>query len=225
MALAAAVAVCAPMLMGADHLDGPAASADPAADITDVFAWMSSDAKTVYMIMNVVPLATTSSKFSTAVQYVFHTTSRQTFGASQVSSTNIICTFDSNQRISCWAGDEYINGDASGTSGLSSGDGKLKVYAGVRDDPFFFNLDGFKATAHIVDVAKANLTFDTAGCPQLDGPTSSLLVNQLRHAPDGGTPQDFFKGLNVASIVVAVDKSLVTQGGTILGVWASTNKP
>src|SRR5262252_5542093 len=70
----AAIMVVSPLLLAADHLDGPAASADPAADITDVFAWMSSDAKTAYMIMNVVPLATTSSKFSTAVQYVFHTT-------------------------------------------------------------------------------------------------------------------------------------------------------
>src|SRR5262245_55955976 len=31
----------------ADHADGPAAKADPSADITDVFAWMSPDAQRV----------------------------------------------------------------------------------------------------------------------------------------------------------------------------------
>src|SRR5215471_21482537 len=60
----------------ADHVDGPAASADPAADITDVFTWMSPDAQSVFLIMSLVRNATTASRFSDSVQYVFHTTSR-----------------------------------------------------------------------------------------------------------------------------------------------------
>src|SRR5499427_2993316 len=65
----------------ADHVDGPAASADPAADITDVFAWMSPDAKTMFLVMDLVRNATSASRFSDSVQYVFHTTSRASFGA------------------------------------------------------------------------------------------------------------------------------------------------
>src|SRR5712692_2435549 len=152
-------ALLAPLMMAADHLDGPAASADPTADITDLFAWMSSDAKTVYIILNVAPLATASTKFSTAVQYVVHTTSRASFGAATSSSVNIICTFDASQKISCWAGNEYVNGDASTTAGISSGSNKLKVYAGVRDDPFFFNLDGFKNAAKTTIAIKGTLTY------------------------------------------------------------------
>src|ERR1700687_2651778 len=135
-------ALLAPLMMGADHLDGPAATADPTADITDLFAWMSSDAQTVYIILNVAPLATASTRFSTAVQYVVHTTSRATFGAASSSSLNIICNFGADQLINCWAGNEFARGDASVANGISSGSGKLRVFAGIRDDPFFFNLDG-----------------------------------------------------------------------------------
>ena len=65
----------------ADHVDGPAASANPAADITDVFAWMSPDAQRVFLIMSLVRNATTASKFSDILRYIFHTTGRQPSGA------------------------------------------------------------------------------------------------------------------------------------------------
>ena len=43
--LAAAALLVWPQARAADHADGPAASADPTADITDVLAWMSPDAR------------------------------------------------------------------------------------------------------------------------------------------------------------------------------------
>lgn len=209
----------------ADHLDGPAVTADPAADITDLFAWMSSDASKVNLVMDVQPLADTNSKFSDAVQYVFHTTSQGAFGAAAAQSTNLICTFAASQTIQCWLGNqEYVTGDASNPAGISSADGKLKVFAGLRQDPFFFNLDGFHAATAAVQAAAANLTFDAAGCPQLDATTSSALVGLLSTNPDdGGAAQDFFAGKNVLAISVQVDKSLLTGGGSFVSVWASTN--
>ncbi|HYR56297.1 MAG TPA: DUF4331 family protein [Myxococcaceae bacterium] len=214
---------CSGLGQAADHLDGPRASADPTADITDLFAWMSPDAKTVYLIMNVFPQATQASRFSNAVQYVFHVASRNNFGDPASNPVNIICTFDTSQKISCWAGDEYVNGDASNAAGLASGDGKLRVYAGLRDDPFFFNLDGFKHTADTVKAAASSLTFDPAGCPNLPPATAAALRNQLRSDANGGPAKDFFKNLNVLSLVLAVDKSVVAKGGSLVSVWASTN--
>ena len=222
---AIALLVSSAPLRAADHLDGPAASADPSADLTDVFAWTDADGKHVNLIANVFAAASTTSKFSNTVQYVIHTTSRAAFAIPAVAPTaslDILCTFDATQKISCWAGSEYLTGDASNTAGISSASGKLKVFAGLRDDPFFFNLDGFKATASIVRSAKGSLTFDAAGCPALDAPTSSALVNQLKTAPGGGAPVDHFANLNVLSIVVQVDKSLVTTGGSLMSVWAAT---
>jgi len=213
----------APLALAADHQDGPAATADPAADITDIFAWMSPDASMVNLVMDVFPFATGTPKFSNTVQYVFHTSSRASFGAAVGGTLNVICTFDTSQTISCWAGNEYVTGDASSTTGLSSASGKLKVFAGLRNDPFFFNLDGFKATAAIVTAVKGTLTPGPDGCPLLDGPTSSLLVTQLGSAPDGGPPQDHFLGANLLAIVVQLDKSILTSGGPLVSVWAATH--
>jgi Domain of unknown function (DUF4331) len=226
----------APTARAADHADGPAATADPAADITDVFAWTSPDAARVHLVMDVFPnagpgpTATTgpaAAKFSNVVQYVFHTASSAGFGQAAAASEDVVCTFDAGtpQRASCWAGDEYVTGDASSTSGVESASGKLRVFAGLRDDPFFFNLDGFKAVATAVHGAAATLTFDPAGCPALDVATSTALVTQLGHAPGGGPPQDHFARNNVLALVLSLDRSLVTKGGSVVSVWGSTNRP
>ncbi len=220
---AAAAALLAPaMARAADHADGPTATADPASDITDVYAWTSSDGARVNLIMNVFPAASASSKFSNTTQYVLHTQSRASYGAAAGGSLDLVCTFDTAQKISCWAGSEYVTGDASPKAGIASASGKLKVFAGLRDDPFFFNLDGFKATAAAVRGAKSSLTFDAAGCPALDANTSSTLVTQLKTAPGGGAATDHFNGLNVLSIVLSVDKSLLTSGGSLVSVWGAT---
>lgn len=225
-ALALALTAAATTALAADHLDGPAATMDPAADITDTYAWL--DSGNVVLVMNVSPLATSTSKFSDKVQYVFHTESRMAFGMPGT-KVDIICTFDAAQKVSCWVGDKaYVTGDASATAGLAAGDGSFKVFAGLRDDPFFFNLDGFKDTVTTVEGAAASLTFDAAGCPALDAATSTLLVNKLKtdpkSTPPGGTAKDFFAGKNVLSIVLSVDKKLLNGGGPIMSYWASTNK-
>src|SRR4051812_1770566 len=129
----------------ADHLDSPATKADPTVDIDDLYAFM--DGSNLVLAMTVFPAATTGAKFSDKVQYVIHTSSGAAFG-NTTASEDVICTFDAAQKIQCWAGtDAYVTGDASAASGLASADGKFKVFAGLRADPFFFNLDGFKHTA------------------------------------------------------------------------------
>ncbi len=207
----------------ADHVDGPRASADPSADITDVFAWMSPDAANVYLVMDLVRNASIESRFSDSVQYVFRTTSEASFGSGNTTSVDVICEFDASQAIQCWVGDEaYVTGDASSATGLVSTDGRLKVFAGLRNDPFFFNLPGFRATARAVTAAAGGLTFDAAGCPALDAGTSAALVTQLKSSPEGGPPADGFANFNVLALVVVVDKTLVTEGGPILSVSGST---
>ena len=221
-------------LMAADHADGPAATADPSADITDVFAWTSSDGKSLNLVMDVFPSATTASKFSNTAQYVFHTASTSAFGTAATHAEIIICTFDAAQKISCWAGSEYVNGDASATSGIASASGKLKVFAGLRDDPFFFNIDGFHdAVADVIATASAGHlpTPDAAGCYNLGNPGTSgtianALVADLTHTSHGAAaPVDHFANLNVLSIVLTVDLSIVNAGGPVVSVWASTNRP
>jgi len=224
-----AVAILATLLLSqssrsADHIDSPGPTAEPTADITDVFAWMSPDARSVFLVMNLVRDAQPTQRFSDSVQYVFHITSRASFGAAAGPEVAVICAFDKAQTIQCWAGNEaYVTGDASNPNGITSGDGKLRVFAGLRNDPFFFNLAGFRETSRIVAGAVGSLQFDAAGCPT--NAPSATLINQLRTAPGGVPPLNNFDRFNVIAIVIVLDKSVVTKNGPILSVWGSTNRP
>jgi hypothetical protein len=205
----------------ADHLDSPAATADKSADINDVYSWM--DGNNAVLVMTVFPVAGTTSKFSDKVQYVFHTSSAAKFGDPAM-NTDIICTFAVDQTAKCWAGtSNYVTGNAGGATGVTSTDGKFKVFAGLRQDPFFFNLDGFKKAVATVKGA-TGLSANAAGCPNLDADTSALLRGQLQQATDGTAGKDFFATLNGLAIVVSIDKALITKGGPIVSVWGSTNK-
>jgi hypothetical protein len=225
-AIAVALMTGVSWAFAADHLDAPGAMMDPTADITDVFTWL--DGGNVVLVLDVTPLATTMSKFSDKVQYVLHTESAATYGTAGV-ALDIICTFATDQKIQCWVGDkDYVTGDASAAAGLTSQSGSTKVFAGLRDDPFFFNLDGFMDTVKTVDMAAPLLTFDPAGCPKVDMVTAGTLATKLKtdptSMPPAGPAKDFFAGKNVLSIVLAIDKKLLTGGGPYVNVWASTNK-
>jgi hypothetical protein len=226
--MAAAIWLLSTPSYAADHQDGPAATAAPETDITDVFAWMSTDHSKMYLVMDVFPAATTAAKFSNNALYVFHTTSKSALTATTGTPLDIICKFDAAQAIQCWAGSEYVAGATAGapTTGIQSASGKMTVWAGLRDDPFFFNIDGFKDMVAAVKAAAPQLlpTVDASGCPVVDANTSAALVSALAHS-HGNAPVDHFAGLNVLAIVVAVDASLVTKGGSAVGVWASTNQP
>jgi uncharacterized protein DUF4331 len=224
-ALALSVLSAASWALAADHIDAPGAIADPTADITDLYTW--TDQGNVVFVLNVTPLAAAGAKFSDKIQYVIHTESAMAFSKAGEKS-DIIVTFDANQKASVWVGEKgYVSGDASATTGLASADGTFKVFAGLRDDPFFFNLAGFKDTVAAVEAKAATLQFDAAKCPKLDAATSGLLVQKLstdpNSVPPGGPAVDFFAGKNVLSIVLSVDKKLLNAGGPILSAWASTN--
>lgn len=248
-----AAVLLSPLAIAADHADGTPTTLnnpDASADITDLFAWMTSDGTKLNLVMDVFPGAmggATASKFSNAVKYVFHTSSGPAFGM-PMSQANVICTFSTSQAISCWvvrngSTIDYVTGDASNPSGLMSASGKFKVFAGPRDDPFFFNLAGFRnATRAVARYTPPSV--DSSGCPSVDAPTSTALVTALQKDCTGAaSPFDFFAkptpGSNTAcptgttnqpltgnilGIVVQLDKTLVTQGGPVVSVWASTNQ-
>jgi hypothetical protein len=206
--------------LSADHQDGPATTSEPPADINDVFTWM--DGNNVVLAMTTYPAAPTGAQFSNNVQYVFHTASAGAGLGATTNPVDVIATFDATQKISVWVGTaDYVTGDASQTAGLTSASGKVKVFAGLRSDPFFFNLDGFKQVALDVQGAAAGLTFNEAGCPAL-GATGPVLVAQLNAAPDGGAPANHFATFNGLAIVISVDKSLLTKGGAVMSVWGGS---
>jgi hypothetical protein len=253
LAVAGMVAVCSATARAADHADGPSATQslmDLSGDITDVYAFV--DANNVNLIMDVGTNATATSKFSNAIQYVFHINGITGLTDTAPFQSTVICTFDASQKISCWLQNgtktvDYVTGDASATAGVTSADGKMKVFAGVRNDPFFFNIQGFRKVTGFVaqNFAALGPTLTSYGCPQLDGagsPVSSAAVRGLLKSQSDGTTagvDDFQKngtaasplGIatitgNIQAIVVSVPKTSLNNNGAkpVLGVWASTHK-
>jgi hypothetical protein len=228
--------VVAHTTQAADHLDSPAAAANPMADIGDVYAWNTADATKVNLIMTVSPGDPGTRHFDNTVQYVFHVDSKATVDATTATETKVICTFTSDTAAQCWVGTaDYVTGDPSGTSGMTSADGKVKVFAGRRSDPFFFNLNGFKDAVKTVELAVAGgaiTSASVAGCPHITAAMGSglraILDEQAQgantHAPCSGSAVDCFAALDVKAIVVQVDKTLLNQGtNKVVGVWGSTH--
>jgi len=211
-----ALALAAGTAVAADHIDGPTATAEPTADIADLYAWTSADASKLNLIMTVAPLDSATS-FGTAVTYVFHVNSSAGYGEA-ATSAQVICEFYDEGMIECWGpSGAYVEGDPSASAGISSADGKLKVFAGLRNDPFFMEFTGFGNAVSAVIAAGVT---PNGTCPAVDGPTSAALVDALTA---GGAATDSFAGTNVLGLVVQVDKSLVNTGGPILGVHATTH--
>jgi hypothetical protein len=246
--LAAGILLITRSSHAADHLDGPAAAGNPMADIGDVYAWMSADAGTVNLAMTVSPADDGTHHFDKSIQYAWHVTSHpganvvQAFPASGT-DTDVICTFTSDTAIQCWVAlgttvMDYVAGDPS-VNGITSADGKVKVFAGQRSDPFYFNLGGFKTAVGAVEAVEAMgsaaLPLDAAGCPSMLGATvTGELDAALTNPPQAAVPLpngaacaagqiDCFQSFDVKAIVVQIDKSLLLSGSaTLVSVWGGT---
>ena len=148
-----------------DHGSGPRAFADPVVDITDMYAFPSPQRSgSLVLVLDVFPFAGMSALFSDAVDYRFRVrpTAIASSGAGAafaVSEKEYVlscrfaapleqegggplvqegtCTASNGQTVSFRVNDEQ-GGQAEG----------LRVFAGVRMDPFFF--DGVKALETIV---------------------------------------------------------------------------
>jgi hypothetical protein len=210
-------------VIAASHDDGPTVKADPSSQITDVYAWMTSDKTKVNLVMNVYPNAPGTGKFSDQVLYVFHLNSSSGYAMTAM-ETKVVCGFDAAQAITCWVGaGEMVTGNAGTAAGIVSASGKTRVFAGLRDDPSFFNQTGFLTMATTLTPVLPSLSPDAAGCPTVSMSISGALISQLRSDGSNGPAVNNFAGQNVLSIVIQVDTALVTPGGKILGVWASTH--
>ncbi|MEO6775138.1 MAG: DUF4331 family protein [Kofleriaceae bacterium] len=225
-----------------DHLDAPAVrmAGNQMADITDVYAWMTPDGAKVNLVMDVSPDDAGTNTFGPSVQYVWHVTSHP--GATNAvaffapgTELNVMCTFASNTSAQCWLTKgstvvDYVKGDPS--TAMTSADGHMKVFAGRRSDPFFFNEAGFLTARATVESVAGSLMFDNAKCPKVSAGQAALLRTQLVTPPATmvGPCQmghaDCFDTANVMAIVVQVDKASLAQGSDhLLAVWGSTHAP
>lgn len=200
----------------ADHLDTPSVIADARLDIGDVFAWTSPDGRRLNLAMTIV-----GHSFSDQHSYVFHVDSGPGF-AKTTRTTSIACRFERGE-AQCHAGRaDRLRGDVSDPAGREGRNGRFRVFAGLRDDPFFNNVRGTRAAYNVAaEAVRSGATMDAAGCPRFDPATSRTILERWRRT-EGGPAKNLLAGWTPASLVVSVDLDVVNGGGDMLAVWAET---
>jgi Domain of unknown function (DUF4331) len=145
--------VVLPSGRASDHLDGPRTIADPQADIADLFAFTSPERPGhLVLAMTLTPFASQSATFSPEVDYIFRLRAVTALDPLTLDTTALDVTCDfvgvdaGAQTVTC----SLPSGvQAHATVGDSRGapQGAMRVFAGLRADPAFFDRQGALATA------------------------------------------------------------------------------
>lgn len=198
----------------ADHLDAPGLTppgGDVRLDLTDIYAFRAAGGRTALILnVNGFSKAGQQATFATGVPIV-----RATKGVSY--NLRIDNNGDAKEDVVLGVtfgnpnkqgvqklqvrrnGKVILNGKTSRFGKVVANKGKgVRAFAGMRDDPFFFDLDGF------LNILSSQPGKSFIGCTS---PRS-----------------DKFAGSNVSSIVLELKSSLLTRkGSSKIGVWATTN--
>jgi hypothetical protein len=180
-----ALALFSGSAISADRIVSQKAVSDPVADIQNLYAFMDPPCQTMggtgceaepeelIVAFTVNPFASDNAQFSPDVQY------RINFENDVGMTSEIECSISNEQAITC-AG---LNGQSvTAPVGQVGVNGNLRVFAGLRDDPGFLDLDAVN-------------NFATAGIGAFTDP---------------GT--DFFAGSNVLAIVVGIKNASFPAG-------------
>ena len=197
-------------LYASDHIDSPTVKGQ-STDITDLYVFQGQDANNLVFVGNtqglLAPSATGAAAFDPntliefkidnngdnvedlVIQAIYKDGKINIYGPVVPSMTGTISKIEGNATASV----AVTSYGASSPTIASSGSG-IKVFAGPRDDPFFFDLDQYHAI-----IAGTATSFNNPG-------------------------KDTFAGTNVMSIVVEVPKSLLKATSGTINVWLTTKK-
>jgi len=216
-----------------DHQDSPVTIARPGADITDPYIFPAPDnPKNVVLVMNVHPLIPSGQGLTTffdpgvVYQMNFDGADENGKALSKTINQTFVIQFVAgqpgrNQPIKVYAGGPFVTGNKTqlttliGTGKINSAfnAGSMHVFAGAREDPFFFDLAQFLKILpdrNMGSTAKSCLPkLGTGTCPQgFNKPGSDTL-----------------KGFNVLSFVVEMPRSVLIAGcgGPRVAYWVTTN--
>lgn len=150
-------------ILAADHLDPPArtdilvdSTPDKAADIADIFTWHTANTVVIIMTFAGPTSTTTPAFFDRDVLYKINISNTD-----PVTTPNIPITVkfgkgaSANQFGVQFTGIPGVNGPIVGAVDTTLVKDGVTVRAGLFDEPFFFDLQGFKET-----VATGKLSFD-----------------------------------------------------------------
>lgn len=217
----AAVAVAAGLgtlgwLQAADHVDAPAVAADQAADIADIYSFRSPGnpdrlvlAMTISNVQAAPEIELERSIFDPEVLYQFEIDRDGDAVEDLVLQAFVIgppedqvmvlrgpvvpAVTGTDGRIVNGAPEVRVPVSTGPEPAIAERNG-LRLFAGVRDDPFFFDFARF----------------------------SAILAGEASSFRDPGV--DTFAGLNVYAIVVEVPVDLLGGDASSLGVWGTTHR-
>jgi uncharacterized protein DUF4331 len=204
----------------ADHLDAPTVRTDGRIDINDVYVFQGQNTGNTVLAMTVDPAAgiLSPTSFRPGAVYDFKVSTngdaipdvayRIKFGGLQANGKQALSVARATgSNAAGGAGGSSIGHGTSYQSIALSGGGV--IWAGLRDDPFFFDLDRFK---HF----KATLLAG-GGLADLGG-----LVDCTRTDP---VPTDFFAGFNGMAIVLELPDGAFKPGTAhpVIKVWGTVS--
>ena len=218
---------------GSDHQDSPVTIGRPGADITDPYIFPAPDnPNNVVMVMNVHPLIPSgqgpATFFDPGVLYQmnFDGVDLNTNTPSKNISQTFVIQFAAgtpgpNQQIQVFGpahpstnGNEssLLQPSGSGTINTPFTVGNMKVFAGAREDPFFFDLGQF---LKILPDRNAGSTAQSC-LPKLGNGTCPQGFN--------ATGSDTLYKLNVLSFVVEMPRAALVAGcgGSKIAFWVTT---
>src|SRR5438034_1520691 len=211
-AAAAAIAVVATAPLGsraADHLDAPNLAAREDADINDVYVFQASAPGRTAIAVTTSPAAGVIGPidYATNVRYKINMDRNgdavedlaYVLDSSAPASGSQAYTVTRYTGVNARnLGQGVVLGGGMRGAITSLKDGAI-AFAGLRADPFFFDLAAFR---HVVLGAATGRT----GCCDQPGPSGI----------------DFFAAFNTNAIVIEVPNDSLSSGGGTIGVWATT---
>lgn len=187
--------------LAADHLDGAAVSANGAADINDLYVFEGADAANTVLSFDVNPAAgvISGTSFDPGIEYVINVDTDGDAVEDIVYSITFAAETGGTQAYTVTKdGAAYAAGVTGSNTDIATGG---QVFAGLVDDPFFFDLDGF-------NTFKASILDPDAAVD------ASLIC-------DNTADVNFFAGFNASAIVLEVPDSELAGN---IGVWAETRQ-
>jgi hypothetical protein len=207
-ALAVAGITVGGLVYAADHIDSPAVT-NQTTDITDVYVFRAQDVNNLVLVANtqglMAPSATGAAKFDANTLLEFNIDNNNDNvedlviqGIYNNGKMNVYGPIKPSETGNRSKPEGSVTADVAvtpyGSAPNIGNNGGIKVFAGPRDDPFFFDLNQFK---------------------KITGGMATSFNNP-------GT--DAFAGTNVLSFVVEVPKSMLNAANGKLNVWLETKK-
>jgi len=225
--LVVATAISAATLFASDHQDTPEVELSPRMDINDVYAFPGASADRIVLVLTtsspITPAQSASASFDPHLLYqlkidntgdgvedrVLQFTFTGTGANQQIQVRGPVAPAAVGMINSVVDASPSLTGAVNSNLGSTTG---MQVFAGLRDDPFFLDLEQF---FRIVPDRKP-----------VSGPLSQLPETPSASAwRPVGQAVDYLRGINTLAIVVELPVSMLTAGGQPkIGVWGTISR-